>query len=371
MATEFEIAISPDYVPDWGVVEAFRELYQNAMDQSATDPSAEMSFEYDEVTGVVKVSNKDSELKVNSLLIGKSSKRDDDKTVGKFGEGYKLAVMVLLREGKEVTIYNNKAGTVWVPKLKESEKYGEVVLSFEVRDHQSNSKDLVFEVKGVTEEEYAAVVESNLNLQDDVEYIETAEGKVLTSPKHKGKVFVNGLFVCDYEKYDFGYDFKSDLLRLDRDRKLVSDFDLKWLSSHVWASALNDLALSLVKEGSADVEYLSAAISHAIISNGFIDVGFSDFAEAVAKDFYEEYGASAYPVSDNDEFNRVSKIEGVTPVFVNSEYKNIIKSSSVFREEEYLAVSDPKSRLAYWIEKYCKCLPDEAVEEFEEILSEI
>jgi len=48
------------------------------MNESVTDSSAEMSFEYDEAASVVKVSNKDSEFKANSLLVGKSSKRYDD-----------------------------------------------------------------------------------------------------------------------------------------------------------------------------------------------------------------------------------------------------------------------------------------------------
>src|SRR5690606_16628625 len=115
------------------------------------------------------------------------------------------------------------------------------------------------EIEGITPEEYAKIVEGNLHLQDVGDVIETPIGRILEDEKFKGKVFVNGLFVCMYEPYQYGYDFKPEYIKLDRDRKLVSDFDLQWLSSTMWAqSGVLEKVIQLSKEGRADVHYVGS-----------------------------------------------------------------------------------------------------------------
>ena len=45
---KYELTISKNYVPDWGVKEAIRELFQNALDQEIVDSNNSMFFAYDE-----------------------------------------------------------------------------------------------------------------------------------------------------------------------------------------------------------------------------------------------------------------------------------------------------------------------------------
>lgn len=102
--SKYELTISTGYVPSWTYVEAVRELFQNAIDNERINPDNKMLFEYK--MGKLSICNKTSKLTLDSLLIGNSTKRDDERTIGEHGEGYKIAIMILLREGKNVTVYN-------------------------------------------------------------------------------------------------------------------------------------------------------------------------------------------------------------------------------------------------------------------------
>lgn len=120
MSSCYELPLTPNYVRDWDFNMAVRELIQNGLDQQAVDAKSVFSVEYDRTTQKLKFTNQRSRLKVNTLLLGRSSKSDDDETVGQFGEGYKIAALVLNRLGKTFTIYNNMMNQVWTSKFKNS-----------------------------------------------------------------------------------------------------------------------------------------------------------------------------------------------------------------------------------------------------------
>ena len=103
----YELTLTPDYVSDWTFNDAIRELIQNGTDQEALDKGNVFSLGYDEDQEILSLKNAKSSLKINTLLLGRSSKADNEDTVGKFGEGYKSAALVLNRIGKTFTIYNN------------------------------------------------------------------------------------------------------------------------------------------------------------------------------------------------------------------------------------------------------------------------
>lgn len=73
--SKFELSISPDYVPNWTVVDGVRELFQNALDQQTLLPNNEMFFSYE--NEILRVGNKSSVLGINTLLLGASTKRED------------------------------------------------------------------------------------------------------------------------------------------------------------------------------------------------------------------------------------------------------------------------------------------------------
>src|SRR5258707_8510533 len=102
MTRKFTLPISPAYVAHWQLWEAVREIYQNALDEHTHDPFCEASINYTD--GVLRIFTSKGTLSPESLVLGKTSKRDDPYQRGKFGEGYKLSLLVLARIGHDVEI---------------------------------------------------------------------------------------------------------------------------------------------------------------------------------------------------------------------------------------------------------------------------
>lgn len=122
-----ELSLSPKYVSGWGVEEAVREILQNAIDQKAD--GAEASVSYDRET--LSILTDGARLKTSTLLLGESGK-DDERYIGKYGEGYKLALLVLTRERKPVKVVTD--AETWTPEFRLSETFGEESLQIDVEE---------------------------------------------------------------------------------------------------------------------------------------------------------------------------------------------------------------------------------------------
>ena len=75
MQRKYELSISADYVPEWGVTEAVREFFQNAIDEKRRDSENSMFFDYDPNGQVIRIGNRHSDLDIKTLLFGESTKR--------------------------------------------------------------------------------------------------------------------------------------------------------------------------------------------------------------------------------------------------------------------------------------------------------
>lgn len=358
--SKIELTLAPNYVPTWTIVDAVRELFQNALDQQKQDSENEASWHYDDTTGTLTISNATSKLTAASLLLGQTTKADDKSTIGQFGEGYKLATLVLLREGKNVVFYNYGAREVWRPRFVKSRRFGTDILTFFIEKkaiwEKVPSADLVIAIEGISPDEYYdQIVPSNLHLRNDFEVIEETEyGDVINLP---GKVFVNGLYVCDYELYTYGYNFKPEYISLDRDRKMVSDFDLRWMASKMWSNSNDfDRVLEMLSKGKADVAFLDS-VSY--------DCKWRDLA---AEKFKSVYGPEAIPVTCQEELDKVPT--GYMGVVVNGNYSALIKGSLNFTMPE-LDSTSPLDELQDWFDSIKSKLNSDEIEQFKVIMESI
>lgn len=318
--SKIELTLASNYVPTWTLVDAIRELFQNALDQEVQNPENEASWEYRDDEQMLIIRNAKSKLEAASLLLGQTSKADNKSTIGQFGEGYKIATLVLLREGKNVVFYNYGIKEVWRPRFVKSRRFGTSILTFFTEKkaiwERVPSADLEIVIEGITPEEYyEEIVPSNLYLRNDYKVLEENEyGNVIDLP---GKVFVNGLYVCDYEPYTYGYNFKPEHIRLDRDRKMVSDFDLRWMASKMWSTCKDtDKVLEMIADGKADVAFLDS-VSYT-----------SSWRDLAAAKFKSVYGPEAIPVTSQEELDKVPT--GYKGVVVNENYSSLVRGSSSF-----------------------------------------
>ena len=357
--SKIELTLAPNYVPSWTLVDAVRELFQNALDQQKQNPDNTASWHYDSETGILTISNATSKLTASSLLLGQTTKAGDKSTIGQFGEGYKIATLVLLREGKNVVFYNYGAKEIWRPRFVKSRRFGTDILTFFIEKkaiwEKVPSADLVIAIEGISADEYKSIVESNLHLRTDYEVLEETEfGDVINLP---GKVFVNGLYVCDYEPYTYGYNFKPEHIRLDRDRKMVSDFDLRWMASKMWSTCKDtDRVLEMIAEGKADVAFLES-VSYT-----------SSWRDLAAEKFKSVYGPEAIPVTSQEELDNVPT--GYKGIVVSSSYSALIKGSLNFTMPEPDDRS-PVDDLQDWYDSIKHKLDSYEQEQFEAIMDDL
>lgn len=136
----YELPISRDYVRHWSMPEAVREIIQNALD-------SESPFEYEFKSDKLFIRSRGAILPTSTLLLGKTSKAHATDKIGSFGEGYKIALLVLTREGYSVKIHNN--GRIWTPFFKQSRQFDAEVLCIEDSADPIPFEGISFEIDGM------------------------------------------------------------------------------------------------------------------------------------------------------------------------------------------------------------------------------
>jgi len=318
---KYELSISADYVPEWGITEAIREFFQNAIDEEVKDAGNKMFFLYDKEAQVMQIGNKNSELEISTLLFGSTTKRENREMIGNHGEGYKIATVVLLRLGKKVVFRNYCRKELWRPRLVKSRRYGGVLVpTFFVEQmpmwKESPEHNLIIEIEGITQEEYQEIEKANLHLQKVEGPKQTSYGSILEGEKYVGKVYVGGLFICVESGLEVGLDFKPRTVRLERDRGMVNSFDIKWYAARM-IEELNDVDIMKRSLGSYTGTYITAYRVP------------DDIKNEIAEDFINQYGAKAVPVSNQEDMEGMKK-RGYKPVIVSESKKKVIMESAYY-----------------------------------------
>lgn len=278
---KYELPISLGYVESWGTREAIREILQNSID--ANEMGYYKEINYDENTETLTITNRGAKLPISSLVLGGSSKREMENQIGHEGEGYKLALVVLLRKGYNVIILNSDKE--WVPSFEFSEKFNSKILTIHSKSIEDTNK-VSFIIKGITPTVYNDLYKYFPCIDDDFgETVECSTGSILLDERFKGKMFVGGLYIQDDNNFSYGYNFNSDAVTLDRDRKAINYHDLRALTAESFVTAEN-----------CHPKLFKA------ISNSVLDVrDITDVIDEASDKFLEEYRDMFYNEKELDE----------------------------------------------------------------------
>lgn len=226
-----EYPISSNYVSAWTVQDATRELLQNAMD----------SGEWRVADGGSLI-NKGT-LRPEHFLLGCSEKATTADAIGQFGEGLKLALLVLARNGYTINI--NSAGTIYTAEVRESTQWpGQQVLC-------------IASAEGEDYEPGYTRVSTDPALDWEANVLPYPENYRIL--RDNPKLYVKGLYVCDLQHFKHGYNFHPSCLKLGRDRNVVSDFDLAYEASRMIAQRCSAQEIA---ELALDPNYQDAAYVH-------------------------------------------------------------------------------------------------------------
>lgn len=229
MATTTDIrllgtAISPEYIKDWTISMAIRELLQNLLD-TKREFGASGAARYNKKRGMAELKDDGPGLELKHLALGISEKGAD--SVGQFGEGLKLALLLFAREGRFIEVRSKDYRLA--PVIRPSE-FGTETLFFQV-------EETGFDIQGTT----VRFECSQDELNDGKSYFPTefkvsSEHKVNWVLKDKislpgGRIFINGSLVATIEDALFSYHlFGEDAKKIsNRDRSIVDHGVLKGL----------------------------------------------------------------------------------------------------------------------------------------------
>lgn len=357
----YTLTLSPDYVKNWTIKDAIREFIQNAIDQESLDEANKKNIEV--IGGTLYIANATSILTKKSLLLGGGTKKEGDSNIGQFGEGYKVGLLVLLREGFNIEICNYGAGELWIPKIVKSRIYDSEVLAIDTQEYDFGdnirhsleikiSKD-TFDFKQVLREVWLG--------------FDTTFDKILPTPKcnilldeqFKGNIYVKGLYIGNLEELTYGYDFEPSMIKIGRDRNLVNSFDIIWtLGRNIWntvdysqewvKSIIKDLVLNKAK----DLEYIE------------IDRWDNSIIEYLAQDYKDKYVITNERDKQAiiDTYGKVD-MEVVPEVIKKATYSYQASMPSFTR----VKAKSAEDLLDEFLEKYEEVLTSDMIDELNEI----
>lgn len=245
---QYTLTLSPKYAAHWGFWEAVRELVQNAYDQRDRSPGCTAEVKYDPDTQQLRIKTSDGRLDRKTLLLGETDKDNDKGLRGKFGEGYKLALLVLARLGYQVRVIMDNE--FWVPVIEHDESFDCEVLKINVHQEENSEWGVEFLVYGVGQQTWDEI-KPNM--------IDPSLHGVLGDDQ-AGRIYVGGLYVTTLKDMKHGYAFRPEGLPLDRDRGVVDRFNVKYATSRIWADRDDDRAAELVSSRAPDVEYVTSHV---------------------------------------------------------------------------------------------------------------
>lgn len=349
---KYLLNLAPDYCRDWIAADAIREILQNCLD----DVSA---FQYNFDGNELHLTSVGVTLPASTLLLGSTTKFDESDSVGGFGEGYKISLLVLLREGFEVRIHNGNK--LWVPSFEHQEQYqcDMLVVNETLPAELSDNTNLTFIVQGVSDDLREEVISKCLYLQPDLEEVLEGEtGRIITNSV--GQLFVGGLYVTT-TTMNYSYDFNPSVLTLNRDRKNVCTWDLSYETGRLWNDIKSPKEISeMLHKGIPDIKN----VHH---------TGSSDIDEESFNIYSNEHGNKKL-ASGYYDHQKMSE-QGIESIYIeNTEFADsVLRSNSyqalTFETKEGLESKTPTEMLedAYSEASKCQIFSD-TYELFEDLI---
>ena len=260
-----EYPITANYMSHWTVRQATRELLQNALDSGEYIIQDGTCGEYVITNRLYKPVTLDE-----LTLLGETDKHDNS-SIGRFGEGFKLAMLVFARCENQVDVVVRIGDCYIMPRIINNRFCLEIEKAESLPDAAYFSVSLRY--LGV-EEDIDALLLRRHNL---TEVFDNGAGCAAYLPG--GKLFVGGMFVCD-TPLKYSYNFHPSKLKLDRDRNSAPEFELTWETTKLWAQYGEPSKVAeLAHEQCKDVQYMNSHANAAV-------------RDAVTKHFAAHYGAN-------------------------------------------------------------------------------
>lgn len=214
--------IGKNYLNDWDVHHAIREIIANAIDEQKKGKIE--IIEKSESEFIIKDYGRG--IKINNFIMMGSEKAGDYKAIGKFGVGLKDALGVFYDNGVEVTIKTDEY--LFQFHMKKACDLSDVstLHVYAYKNYEENFKGTEVTLKNCKKEDLENAKKEFLEYKD-IKVIETTDyGDILKKVNSKAEIYINGMKISEDKNLTFSYNIKniSGKLKksLNRERKNVS-----------------------------------------------------------------------------------------------------------------------------------------------------
>ena len=224
--------VSINYRRHWGEWEAIRELVQNSMD------SGSKYYIIQDEDGLT-IRDYGSGLQVKHLLFGVSEKPKGAR--GQFGEGLKIALIVLKRNGYDIQIRTKGLEICCDVTILEGEK----VLVLKYRKNGLSFKGTEIKIKGYKGSTFS---DNFVNGNKDIAHESRIFGQIIR--ENPPRLYVKDIYIQDLDNAAFSYncfrqtnpDGTGAGVKLEESRGVADPFYLKYEIGYLW-STVSDQSL--------------------------------------------------------------------------------------------------------------------------------
>ena len=310
--TAYNLNLARTYLPQWGAWEVAREIICNAIDADPDFVAESASPDR------LKVSTSTTPSIAEMLVIGHGSKGPGADTIGQFGEGLKMAALAATRAGGRLTLRDAShtvtfgfESTLGVDSLVAHLGEPEVESGFEA--------DIEMPMVGTI---YRDRIIAGLN-----------EGPFRLAAQGHTQVFVKGVYITTIgggSVWDWNF---TSQMSLNRDRSMVSDFDVSWAVAQWFGSYITDdhaRAILTHSEGSLERKAMQYAKTY------------NRVLTALRKAFVGVYGEKAV-LSNGSDADTAARALGYNTIPINPpEFREVLVHAGIRLSD---AVAEVRHRL--------------------------
>lgn len=247
--------MTPDYRKEWGTIEAVRELVQNCLDNFTIRQDSHYTIN----AGSIVIATDEYILPMHVFALGATTKTEKD--IGGFGEGMKLAMMILARLNLKPQI--SFGFTIATPCFEPDEVLGCDVFKIHFVEHDVHYPGTMFSFE--FPDDQLELLKKRVTVFSDTPLPRPVSVNVLA--ERPGEMFVNGLYICEDSHFRYGYNYAPHMIELGCDRQIANTFGMAWETSRYWADNISTSnaqeVLNMMTENTMDVSDIHHHISTA------------------------------------------------------------------------------------------------------------
>ncbi|MFE9687501.1 hypothetical protein [Streptomyces sp. NPDC006285] len=296
---ELPYPIAEDYVKDWTSERALVELIANALDE---DPHTEVAWS----DGVLTIHDQGPGIPRTGLLLGAS--RKTGQQIGQFGEGKKLAALVLARDPQIGTVQFDTVGYSFTPVLKRSTYLADVPGLDESRQslvlhyqYWSTNRERGTLISVLCSRKVAEEAISRVRYLSNPAYRPPQEHAEIILDGQPGRIFVDGILVSTDTRLAASYDLPLATAKgeQNRDRTIVDGAALETHIRSALAASTDPAVIARFVDRALNGPRLSAAETYfGSVTDFAVRRAFRDHAQTLWNDDEVYHNAAGTVVED-------------------------------------------------------------------------